>query len=83
MMDDIFYFFLNGNVCVCTCMHAQTHAHIENREHASGGWWDFNWGERSCGNGWSGIVVEWYQIHQTHGFQVLDAIPFTPLRPLL
>lgn len=27
--------------------------------------------------------VEWYQIHQTHGFQVFDAIPFAPFLALL
>jgi hypothetical protein len=27
--------------------------------------------------------VEWYQIHQTHGFYVLDAIPFALFQPLL
>ena len=27
--------------------------------------------------------VEWYQIYQTHGFHVFDAIPFTPVQPLL
>jgi hypothetical protein len=27
-------------------------------------------------------LVEWYQIHQTHGFRVIGAIPFTPFQPL-
>ena len=27
--------------------------------------------------------VEWYLIHQTNGFHVLDAIPFAPLQTLL
>ena len=26
--------------------------------------------------------VEWFQIHQTNGFQVFDEIPFAPFRPL-
>ena len=26
---------------------------------------------------------EWYQIHQTRGFQVFDAIPFAPFQTLL
>ena len=39
----------------------------------TGGWWHLNWGERARGNDWSRIV-EWYQTHQTHGFQVFDAI---------
>ena len=40
--------------------------------------------------GVSGLVVmtgaesvEWDQIHQTHGFHVFDAIPFTPFQILL
>ena len=28
-------------------------------------------------------LVEWYQIQKTHCFQVFDAIPFAPFRPLL
>jgi hypothetical protein len=28
-------------------------------------------------------LVEWYQIQQTHSFQVIDAIPFAPFQPLL
>ena len=28
-------------------------------------------------------LVEWYQIHQTHGFHVFDAIPSTPFQLLL
>jgi hypothetical protein len=28
-------------------------------------------------------LVEWYQIHQSHGFQVFDAIPFPLFQPLL
>jgi hypothetical protein len=27
--------------------------------------------------------VEWYQIHQKHGFQVFDAITFAPFQTLL
>ena len=27
--------------------------------------------------------VEWYQLHQPHGFHVFDAIPFTPFQALL
>jgi hypothetical protein len=27
--------------------------------------------------------VEWYQIHQTHCFQLFDVIPFAPFWPLL
>jgi hypothetical protein len=27
--------------------------------------------------------VEWYQIHQTHGFQVFDAVPFVLFCTLL
>jgi hypothetical protein len=27
--------------------------------------------------------VEWYQLHQTYGFHVFDAIPFVPFQPLL
>ena len=27
--------------------------------------------------------VEWYQIHQRHGFHVFDAIPFATFHPLL
>ena len=27
--------------------------------------------------------VEWFKIHQSHGFQVIDAILFAPLQPLL
>jgi hypothetical protein len=39
-------------------------------------------GGRACGNGWRGIV-EWYQIHQAHGFHVLEDIPFAPFQTLL
>ena len=28
-------------------------------------------------------LVEWYQIHQPHGLQVYDAIPFAAFQPLL
>jgi hypothetical protein len=27
--------------------------------------------------------VEWYQLHQTHGFHMFDTIPFALFRPLL
>jgi hypothetical protein len=29
------------------------------------------------------VQVEWYQIHQSHGFKVFDAIPFAPFQALL
>ena len=28
-------------------------------------------------------LVEWCQIHQTHGFHVFDSVPFAPFWPLL
>ena len=28
-------------------------------------------------------LVGWYQIHQTHGFHVFDAVPLAPFQPLL
>jgi hypothetical protein len=28
-------------------------------------------------------LMEWYQTHQTGGFYVVDAIPWTPFQPLL
>ena len=27
-------------------------------------------------------LVEWYQIHQTHGFHVYDAFPFAPFQTI-
>jgi hypothetical protein len=29
------------------------------------------------------VSVEWYQINQTHGFHVFDAIPLVPFQTLL